>query len=619
MTSIGTLTGQVEAYNNAPVDDRMARVAQVMSKFASTLVLKPIGVELEKSGPAAAWSDSDTIWFNTSEVMVPTTPEDVIAVRGLALHEISHIMMTPSVGTKLGKRVMAARLWRAFNCLEDQRIETWMVSRFSNVSSWLQGTVSSFLLKEIENYSVMFPLIHGRKYLPLALRNKIQSMYEDQVNVSAISALIDEYVQLNVMDSRSYDRAFEIVEEYSRLVNLGLDRASIGHPWMRQDGWGRVPDPNGHGKGRPDEYGQKPMTGKQANPIIVKVQQAIAKDKAQGVGNGEIEQSTPQQQPSESQPQREANDLKEDVPQVKHIPPVSNGASELEGIIASVLDRVKEDMQVEIDKNLRQFSGELELNSKRLPDPPKTRSHWWGSADFAPSIEVVQSSKSFANELKKLKSDNEPGWLRKTEAGKLNVARYGTGCETDEAFDLWDLGREDAVDIECVILLDNSGSMGNRIQEAYEAMWAIKRSMDKVGASTTVVAFSDTDRTIYSAKDRAGKVVPHIGLGGGTMPFNSLRYARSVFANSTRAIKILIPITDGAWAQSEESNRVIRQLRSAGVVTALGMIDANKDNNGKYVIDAHGCEVAVAIDDIRNLFHLAKAVVRVGIDRNLNK
>ena len=612
MTTIESLTEQVHATNTQIIDNRMARVAQVISKFASTLVLKPVNVELVNGGDAPAWSDSNNIWFNIKEVKVPTNAEEVIAVRGLALHEISHIMMTPSIGTKLGKRVKADGLWRAFNALEDQRIETWMVARFSNVSEWLQGTVAAYLLNQIENYSVMYPIVHGRKYLPLALRNKVAAIYEDQPSVQRISELVDEYIQLNVMDAKTYDRAFDIIKEYNDLVNIGLDKTRVLHPWMKENGWGCVPDINGHDKGESngggnsDGYKQKPMTGSDAKPIVAKVEKLVEKDKQQ-------------QQQVIAEPTKTANDIKQEGSPSKVTPDVNPGVTELQGILASVIERVKQDKFVDISKNLKQFSGELELNSRRLPDPPKTKS-WWGTGgDFAPSIEVTQSVKAFANELLKLKSDFEPGWDRKVEAGKLNVARYGTGCEPDEAFDQWDLGREDAVDIEAVILLDNSGSMGMKIQEAYEAMWAIKRSMDKVNASTTVVAFSDADRTIYSAKDKAGKLVPHIGLGGGTEPFQALRYARSIFANSKRAIKILIPITDGAWAQADESDRIIRSLRSAGVITALGMVDAYTNEEGKKVINAHGCEVAVAIDDIRNLFHLAKAMVKIGIDRNLNK
>jgi hypothetical protein len=198
-------------------------------------------------------------------------------------------------------------------------------------------------------------------------------------------------------------------------------------------------------------------------------------------------------------------------------------------------------------------------------------------------------------------------------------------------FDRWDEGREDVVDIETVILLDNSGSMSWTIESAHDSMWAIKRSMDKIGASTTVLTFADDARMLYSADQKAKVTKSYVGTAGGTSPKQAIDYARYIFANSDRAIKILIVITDGVWYNAEEQDRIIHQLRKAGVITALGYVDESQqwteERRAIYgykpgqamTIDGHNAEIVVPLSNGNALLTLAKALVKVGIRRNLDK
>jgi hypothetical protein len=56
----------------------------------------------------------------------------------------------------------------------------------------------------------------------------------------------------------------------------------------------------------------------------------------------------------------------------------------------------------------------------------------------------------------------------------------------------------------------------------------------------------------------------------------------------------------------------------SGVITALAMIGAYRGYEAGISIDTHGCEVAVSVDEMPQLFKLAKDMVRVGISRNLS-
>jgi hypothetical protein len=293
---------------------------------------------------------------------------------------------------------------------------------------------------------------------------------------------------------------------------------------------------------------------------------------------------------------------------------VSSDGGGLADTARTILDDILKAKSKEIASIIKQYAGETDLQSKQIAQPPRTQR----TNMRAVSSKAIEASKSFANELARLKADYDPGWNRKVSQGKLNVQAYGAGADIEECFDEWDMGREDAVDIECVILLDVSPSMGDNIDSAYESMWAMKRALDKVGASTSVVAFSHEAHMLYTADERAGTTMKHAGLGGGTAPLESLKYAKYLLANSSRAVKIAISITDGAWSETDECDKLLRELRRGGVITALAFVESSGGWwGGGSVIDSHGCEVAVNVTDTSDLFTLGKHMVKTGVARNL--
>ena len=589
-----------------PEQAKWLRMAQVMGKFASTLTLRPINLEVLKGNwedpDAPAWSDADNIWIRQDKVGKLDDPESVTSLKGLNLHEISHILLTPRTGSKLFKEVRKAKVFSAFNALEDQRIEMMMTKRFGNVADWLTATIAQHIIAEPKQHSVAFPLIHGRKYLPQQLRSQLTSMYENQNDVKAIASLIDRYIVLNLADPKNYDEAFKIICEYHELVmNLPSDPNKPHWDPQGQPGWGRIQDPNGHHKRKHGEWkpsASKVMSKAEQDKLAKRIADDLAKQQAQqGQGEGD--------KPGDQGDQGDT--------------PGGNGASEsgtptdVSDVAQKIMDDILKRKAKEIRNSIKQFQGDVGLESKHIASPGKARSKL-----HAVSSASIAGSKSFGSELVRLKAEHEPGWNRKVDTGHLNAHAYLMGEELDECFDEWDIGREDAVDIECVILLDVSPSMGDVLTGAYESMWAIKRALDKVGAATTVLNFSDTFETLYDSNERAlGARMKHAGMGGGTAPHKALEYTKYIMANSDRAIKIVIPITDGEWSNSDACDTVLRELRRGGVLTALAYIETWGYRGSDVTINSHGCEVAVDISHPRDLFTLARRMVKVGIQRNL--
>ena len=571
--------------------ERLLRMTQVFTKFAGTLTLRPIKVEVSRdaNNGAPAWSDSDSITFSHHHVGDLTQPRVVTALKGLSLHEISHIMMTPRYGSILAKNVQKAKVWPAFNALEDQRIEMAMVTKFSSVSDWFVATIAEHLLKMPNQLSVSFPLIYGRKYLPVEIRKVVRDSYEQQQNVVELSSLIDRYIVLNLSDPKSYAEAFQIITRYHELVS-NLEGNNPNYPdWNK--GWSRISDPNKHCDRKNGEW-----KASKSKPLSKAQQESIAKRVV--VSNGEGYDDSPSNPDQGSASGQEAG----------------NGG-DFTQMLENTVQQVMVKKNREIVQAIKQFSGDAELTGAEMK--PLPRNEW--VYDKTPTLEAIQSSKSFANELEQLKALHDPAWLRQQSQGRLNVQRYASGCDVDEAFDQWESGREDAVDIEAVILLDISGSMSWTLENAYGSMWAIKRALDKVNASTTVLTFGNKSSLLYSANERATTKLKYAGSEGSTEPLKALRYARSVLANSKRAVKIVISITDGVWWGGAECDEILKYLRKAGVLTALAYVtnpDYQKPGETTH-IDTHGCAVAVNVTNGKDLFTLARQMVKVGVAHNL--
>jgi hypothetical protein len=602
-------------YNNVAIDknqERLVRMAQVFGKFASTLTLRRIRVELLNgrymSGipEAPAWSDSDSITFRTDLLKQLDTPKGVTGLKGLSLHEICHILLTPRDGTVLVKKVRGAKVWQAYNALEDMRIEMFLHTRYSNVKDWLTATIAQYLLDNPKQVKYQFPLVYGRKYLPVDIRTMVRDEYQHPKDIAELEQLIDKYIVLNLADPANYNKAFDIIKRYHDIIGKQMNDQSSGDGCEsgegcgdhsnHKTGWESTSNPNGHDTRKNAEWkpGSKSLTKQQ--------QEAIAKRISTANGEG-----------------YEAGDSDPNAPLTRGGggAGAGSGGEKVREALEDLLQDIYQRKHEEIVDTIRQLNGEAKLNDKQVSIP--ARSQWIQQLSVDP--EVVSASRSFANELERIKGDNDPGWDRRVDSGRLNVGRYVTGAEVDECFDQWEMGREDAVDIEAVILLDTSGSMDWALKSSFQSMWAIKRALDKINASTTVLTFGSNAELLYSADERASTTMKYTGDGGGTEPKQAVDYAYSVLANSTRAVKVFIPITDGMWYNSENTDNKIRQLRKAGVLTALAYVldprSLKLDEANDVKIDSHGCEIATNITNPRDLFTLARKLVKVGVARNL--
>lgn len=634
-----------ERINDAQRDSAV-RLAQTTQRFASMFIGRKVGVRLSDKQFAPAWSTHNTIEFSESQLPDLSTIEGVLAVKGLTFHELSHILFTPRSQSDIARYVRDNGFDKAFNALEDQRIETLIVAQYQALVPWLTATMAQYLLDNPQAVTRAFPLIRGRKYLPVQIRKMVKDAFVDQTIVAELASIIDEYrLCLFPQDT---ERAKPLIERYAQLVR-SLPEVGQGESEF---------DPNGHDS-RPNDQHQSTVNDKPAG----KREQEQARSKAQAQDAevededefqwGEEPQPDTQDETEDesasnnSQPSDETDsdsdessegesgdadgdadgqdaDTESDTPadsdQPADAPATDNAEGETAGegagikqdVLKDIINGIKDSLGEALADEIAKLGGDVVLDGVKVAEPRLAR-----STPALVSGETVTASVAFRTELERIKAQYDPSWEFKTRKGRLNPVRYSQGADIDEVFDKFEYGRDDAVDIEAVILLDTSGSMSQAGTLAFESMWGIKRALDGVNANCTVVTFDYDSETLYRADEQASTVMKTSHIGGGTSPLKALQYANYVLAQSDRKTKVLFTITDGVWSEAERADGIIQNLRDGGVLTSLAYIETSGHQTSIADVDAHNCEAIAHVTNPADLLTVGKSVVNLAIARNL--
>jgi hypothetical protein len=652
---------QVREQSVSPIaEQRQARFAEVASKVASAISRQKVGVTFDPSivPPAPAWSNERSIWFAKEQFPDLTTPTGVVQARGLLLHELGHILFTPRRGSRLSQLINSDfktmhRNFRAMNALEDQRLESLLVAKFKRaVAPWFTAMVVQYLLASPEMVSVQFPLIYGRKYLPLEVRQMVRDAFLFPELDAEFAEVIDAYRK--VVFPRDADYAFELVKRYADL----MERVQTQLP--PQDGGCVFPTGCTDGE-KTDNYEATPST----KPVKVEEQEQLVEEMEKTDG----EETTPPTDPSDDAsndpsdggdadgdedtdtdgdadgdtdtdgdedtdtdgepidtdrggdrfvPVQPSGDAPSDEP--SDAPSEDGGttagtqsATGLPEVLEQVIERVMADLSQQVSAQMEALGGNGELQPYGEPEPKDAKTTESRPSDNAPRIAGL-----FADELRRLKADHEPAWERETPDGKLNVKRFALeeDIDFDKVFDRWQDGKQDATSIETVICLDTSGSMSSDAPLAFQSMWQVKRALDSLGdANTTVVCYDSDTRILYRASDRTTSTIKTSPVGGGTNPVSAIAYANDVLARSDKPIKLLINITDGDWAYEAECNEMVKAMRKAGVLTGLAFIGQTAVEQ----VNAHESEVVTAVQSGADLLKFGRAMVNLGIARHLSK
>lgn len=599
--------------------ERLERVSQVFSRYASVITLRKVECMVVPSSATPVFSTSKVIVFGANHLTDITDPKNAMALKGLTLHEICHILFTPRNATTFRRIVSKEKLEQVFHIAEDSRIETLLIGRFGvGITAWLNATMFRHLLTPKLDLSNQFPQVAGRKYLPLSVRQSLRDVYCEPEHADEIESLLDEYRLMVFSSDDVVLRALDILRRLKELLKLPTERSRGGNG---------IPSPNGHHNRPGDELEastSRPLSQKeqeQAQKAATRRNDPNTNGTQQTAPNSPINLPNPNptetgcmptpigSQPGDSGDSNDPNDNGNDQNSKgsgKSDPITLTPALEQE--INDLWDKDLSKVKQEVSKDIRNFRTNLDLDDTYTKKPSKAR-----YADKKIDYKTLSAGKQFGVELERIRTDLEPGWLLRQEAGKINANRYLTENDLESVFDEWQDGREEATDIEAVILLDNSGSMsGNNAIRAYKSMFAIKMGLQAIGANCSVIVYNNRAEMLYEADDLVKSSIRDAGADGGTDPTEALMYSQSVFANSKRAVKLLFTITDGEWGNAETADEIIARLGTSGVITSIAII-------GDETSNTHNSTISAQISNPKDLVGLAKSIVKLSIQHALIK
>jgi hypothetical protein len=614
---------------------RLGAIARMYQGADRILTGDPVVVNVVDEGPAPAWSDGASITLNAAMIN-DMDLETIAQINGLNYHELSHHLYTPRKGTPLVQWVIEENLFQAFNCLEDQRIDSLLCARYPSIMPFLTATVLRYLAETPKEATSAYAIVRGRRYLPVEIRTGFREIFHKPELIPDIVRIVDEYRVLAF--PRDYKRAQELIKEFNDKVLDKMDQPTSGG--VSQCGH-RVPI----AKGRPDPGRQQEKDAARAKgqgakePDLTDEElkamiEYMDKENVMDDGDGNVPTQTPAEDSTDSQNETDTNltgaeqveqrqrNVANSTPKVGKGHVASDGGlpDDLEITIQNALNDIygRKDVQMDVKRKQR-----IIVNGGKDDDYEETGVRGKFDEATVPQSEIIVYRK-FAKELQRLRDDAEPMWEKEMPSGRLNVQRVIRGCEIDEAFDRW-TEQDDSCNIEAVICIDRSGSMcSNRNDErASLASWVIKRALESIGAPVTVYAFDDKTEVAYARNESAHNTKFKFIFGsGGTDPYESLVMAEKVLLASQRTNKMLFVITDGVF-NTEKNDELIKRIGQRGILTCMVLIMRTQEYNNsleynKQSIERNGrphwefrheAEIFGQVDSGRDLLNLAKTVV----------
>ena len=621
---------------------QLSAMSRVYEGADRILTGDPVNVHVVQDGPAVTWSDGENIYINEKHIG-EMTMETLTQLSGLNYHELAHHFYTPREGTTLVRSVIAQDLYTAFNILEDQRIESLLCARYPSIMPYLQAAALVWLTGSEDMAFTNYPLIAGRRHIDVEIREAFRDLFYKPELIPDIQRITNEYRCLAF--PRDYKRAEALIKEFHELVISQMDIPPMC-------GLGNCDTRLPIKKGRPEPGKAQERDGKVAANQGKRESEYIAKEPAEPTQTTPPHGTpSPDGEPGEGKGEGEGNGPIGYVPGPERSDDTSSTADEQlakreekfnetdttkaqygQGHVESK-GGLPKDLKETMNNSLQSIYNRKEVikDIKRKQNIIVHGDENWDEDNPLGKFEsttvppeALLDYRKFANELRKLKDEAEPGWERETVSGKLNVLRVMRGAEIDKAFDRWTDG-DDSTDIEAVILVDRSGSMSSdrNDKKASIACWTIKRALESIDCPVTVYAFDDKNEVAYTKHTKAERTKYKFIFGnGGTDPHVSLLQAEKNFMMSQRANKMMFIITDGIF-DSNKNNDVIKRLSKRGVLTTLVLIMSDSEYtsfteqnaaaiaNGdtpRYDLD-HGAELFARVKSGKDLLQLAKAVV----------
>ena len=597
---------------------RLAQLGNVFARADSALAGRRVTVKIHPETAHTTGTGAPAFTAKGREISIFEQPghpsftstAGLVVANGLNYHELCHVLFTPMEHTPLYRQVSSRGLGAAYNVLEDQRIEGIMTTRFATTKHYLTATVAEYFLNpqdevldgrtEDEFVAQSWPIIYGRRYLPSNMRDHFRKLAYDRVgrypypwdkhDLDTFEAIIDKYIALRygkLSSTSSVSAAISLIQQYHDLMskNKRTNPNPFGHGTLTVIGSGNGDDAGAPGGDAQSKDGESSGTSSDAGTP----------------GNGDTGSG-------------DGDAPGDDTSKSLGSSSGTGDAGDLQGVLQRTLAKVVSDPTVVADT--KQQSNVLNTSGNQYNGLLPTAAH----KNKPPEPQFRSAANGFRKQLARISADEDPGFDKHRDSGKLNVMRAIKGDSLDTVFDQWQEGKQDAASIELVVLLDKSYSMRPIMENANMAAWALKYGVDGLQGSArcSVITFGGGHEYLYRPNDKATSTARVIQAVGGTPAYRAVKEAAGIFAMSERRKKILISVSDGAWDDAPTAVPVIERMNKVGVITAaLHLINmdmyASWDDDMKATMEErfrNGHTILVRGDQPADITRLGKQLVK---------
>jgi hypothetical protein len=592
-----------------PMDVAISR--SIVKRFAGVLASEGLQVRIvaTPSVKTSAWTDFEQIVINYRQ----QDDERILAatMRGLAYHEGGHCRFTLpflQLAEQAGVDGNSHRkLHHAWNCLEDQRMESAVVCDSPRKAAYLTPMVMLDLVPSVSHAAANWPLLIWRRYLPSNIRKGARKLFVTQHNLMGMDgeaiALTLEAITNDYVLATDAVTMWRCVEQYAVVLQsiipmqASTDDQSMGHQrqYKRQgnlDDFLIVPidvPAEGGEASESDDEGDDEVTpgdfqhlldiiihvlnGGDLTPPILYIPQTPSKpEQGEGSGSGQGGEASDEESTddaSKGDDEGEGGEGSDDDGMEYANDDPAEESGEGGGSGAHKNTGVRDDLDYKPEAGDDDLSDELlqeaidEAEAERDADPTldqdvqslhdalnnRTSELMPYNSGVSNDVEAQAAADNLAQDIEQAFQENTiekaPGWVEGQRRGFVNVLRYETRRPGDvEFFRAFTDTEAPGNNISVSVLLDYSGSMGGATKELATAGFATKKACDNLGIPCTVVLW-DTDATVLWDATETAEYLPVIVSAGGT----DISVAVADLDNQRydKETHIVIIMTDGAW------------------------------------------------------------------------
>lgn len=607
-----------------------------------------------------AGTDGDTVYVDNDFIGALATRIEanpnaafrhLAVLKGVLYHEGSHVRWTQRPFYTHEELKNDRDLHRAWNILEDQRIECLLVGTSPRTANYLTPAILDWVIADASGIPTVHHAIHGRRYLDPQLRKTAKLLWSGDGDADRIGEIIDTYIDSYY--DLTEEEVLALAREFKDLT-ANLPGSFDGHPDDKPGkGKNDGSQPIGKDWAETGEEAEEGDSDEDAPKVPGKPGEGDDKDDAgsgegddqEGDGEGSEGSQEGQDGPDGADGQdgdgEGSSGDQEDDQDGENGPAAGSGSSIVphrHEARRQFVDALHEalndpDLREDLNNDLERVQKDAFTNNG-APFQPRKLDYY-----EHPVPAIAQSlPRTITNVLKPITARLRPGWRGKQDRGEVVVIDYKTRRpgEPVNFFRKYHPDRRSDASLDVVILIDRSGSMDDELRQPTDpdnntaldesclTAWAIKSAIDQLPQSRCAVGlFDDTNNhadVLYRHEERADRLRYRTSYcGGGTDPASALNEWALAFDQSTARHKVLIIITDGAWNNAGRTrfgtflnaNDIIAKYKASGVHTALfgvsGDTWGSPDVVARYGL--HNCHEGRDLNRITDLPNIVREII----------